>query len=180
MTYDFHGPWNSEANHPAPLHTENDKNIEFVIQYWLSKGASPGKICMGIPLYGRSWILSSNQTQPPAPASRPGTPGFYTDQKGLIAYYEICSLLKFPEWTIVKNDRSGVYTYSSLSHDWIGYDDINSVVLKTTYSMNKGLGGIMVWDISMDDFRGNCKQLENPITSAIAKTLKSNQMDSVE
>ena len=177
MTYDFHGSWNVEANYPAPLYTDDESNIDFIVQYWISKGASPMKICLGIPLYGRSWILSTNQTLPPAPASGAGTPGLYTDEEGLLAYSEICTLLKNPQWTVEADDQSGIYAYSTETAMWVGYDDVDTVVLKTKYAINRHLAGVMVWDVSMDDFRGSCEGVRNPLTSAIADTLNATHLN---
>ena len=72
MTYDMHGAgWEpSTADHHAPLYKRpweaDGNNVNFCVNYWISKGASPSKIVMGIPLYGQviyqSHIKNKNTT----------------------------------------------------------------------------------------------------------------------
>ncbi|MDR1981581.1 MAG: hypothetical protein LBQ39_08195 [Tannerellaceae bacterium] len=50
MSYDWHGPWNSEGQH-APFN-ESIQSIEF----WKKEmGAPAGKLTLGLPFYGYSW-----------------------------------------------------------------------------------------------------------------------------
>jgi hypothetical protein len=54
-------------------------------------GAPRHKLLVGIPFYGQSFTLGSKtNTEPGAPSSGPGRPGKYTNQPGMLAYYEIC------------------------------------------------------------------------------------------
>jgi chitinase len=175
MTYDMHGSWESQADNHAPLYKRSwettDNNVDYIINYWISKGASPSKINLGIPLYGRSWTLSSKQVNPPAPASGAGAAGTYTGEGGMLAYYEICGLIRDSGWTVVQDPKkqAGPYAYSGTS--WVGYDDVAMVTIKTQYALTKGLGGTMVWDISMDDFSNSCGEGKNPLMTAIWNTL---------
>jgi len=64
MTYDMHGAgWEkSTADHHAPLYKRSweadGNNVNFCVNYWISKGASRAKIVMGIPLYGQVCVYS--------------------------------------------------------------------------------------------------------------------------
>jgi chitinase len=54
-------------------------------------GADREKVIMGIPFYGQSYTLDTNdQNDVGAPAFGPGNPGEFTKQPGMMAYYEIC------------------------------------------------------------------------------------------
>jgi chitinase len=57
---------------------------------------------------------------------------------------------------------------------WVGYDDPDMAIAKTNYILGKGLGGVMLWDISMDDFQGISGEGPNPITNAIIQTISQN------
>lgn len=61
------------------------------------------------------------------------------------------------------------YTYSG--NQWIGYDDVESVALKVKYAVHEQIGGIMVWSIETDDFRGVCQQGKYPLLNTINKVL---------
>jgi hypothetical protein len=53
-------------------------------------GANREKLLVGIPFYGQSYTLASTNTMVGAPTSGPGNPGEYTQQPGMLAYYEVC------------------------------------------------------------------------------------------
>lgn len=60
--------------------------------YWSDKGAPAEKLMMGFPTYGRTFRLSTSDTNVGAPASGGGSPGAYTKQSGFLAYYEVNAL----------------------------------------------------------------------------------------
>lgn len=180
MTYDFHGSsWEpTKADHHSPLRKRSGEttnlNSDFAVNYWIGKGMPAAKINMGIPLYGQSWKLSSNVITPPASASGSAPAGPFTGQVGFLAYYEICNFVRTAGWQVVQDPSQaiGPYAVSQTSpKTWVGYDDPAMATLKTNYIKSKGLGGAMVWDISMDDFRNTCAAGANPVTTAIYKTL---------
>jgi chitinase len=54
-------------------------------------GADRDKVIMGVPFYGQSYTLENNdQNDVGAPAFGPGNPGEFTQQPGMLAYYEVC------------------------------------------------------------------------------------------
>lgn len=57
--------------------------------------------------------------------------------------------------------------YAFLNDQWIGYDDVKSVTIKSNYALDAGLGGVMVWSVETDDFRGSCGNGEYPLLAAI-------------
>ena len=53
MTYDMHGSWEPFTGHNAPLYPRADENadqktlnIDSVVKYWISNGASPSKLAI--------------------------------------------------------------------------------------------------------------------------------------
>ncbi|XP_057381178.1 chitotriosidase-1-like [Daphnia carinata] len=182
MTYDFHGAsWEpTVADHHSPLQKRSTDptnfNSNFAVNYWITKGMPASKINMGIPLYGMSWKLTSTTTTPPAPASGGGVAGPYTQTVGFLGYNEICSAVRSNGWQVVQDPSQaiGPYAVSQTSpKTWVGYDDPAMATVKTNYIKSKGLGGAMVWDISMDDFRNTCAAGANPILTAISNTLNT-------
>ncbi|XP_057381184.1 chitotriosidase-1-like [Daphnia carinata] len=182
MSYDFHGPsWEpTVADHHSPLRKRSTEttnlNTDFGVTNWISNGMPAAKINMGIPLYGMSWKLTSTTITPPAPASGGGVTGPYTGTPGFMAYYEICNAVRSNGWQVVQDPTQaiGPYAVSPTSpKTWVGYDDPAMAIVKSSYILSKGLGGAMVWDISMDDFQNTCVTGVNPIMTAISNTLNS-------
>lgn len=180
MTYDFHGAgWEpNAADHHSPLLKRSGEttnfNSDFAVTYWIGKGMPASKINMGIPLYGMSWKLTSNTITPPAPASGVGAAGPFTSTAGFLAYYEICSAVRSSGWQVVQDPTKaiGPYAVSPTSpKTWVGYDDPAMAIVKSKYILSKGLGGGMVWDISLDDFQNTCGAGANPVITAIYSTL---------
>uniref|UniRef100_A0A182JTE4 GH18 domain-containing protein n=1 Tax=Anopheles christyi TaxID=43041 RepID=A0A182JTE4_9DIPT len=136
MAYDYNGAWSNFTGHNAPLFAgpsdQNDfqrkLNVHHSINYWLGQGAPVAKLVLGVPAYGRTFTLANPAVNGlRATAEGPGLPGPYTQQYGYIAY-----------------------------HEWIGYDDSQSILEKCNYANSHQLAGMMVWAIDMDDFRGYC------------------------
>ena len=177
MAYDMHGSWELQVDHHAPLFKrpwdKTDLDVDFSVNYWMQKGMPASKINLGIPMYGRSWVLSSNQVDPPAPASGAGTAGPLTRESGFLAYFEICNFTRNAGWQ-VKTDPDhlqGPSAFSPSTRNWVGYDDVAMVIAKSKYVLSKGLGGVGVWDISMDDFTNTCGDGANPLITAVAQTI---------
>ncbi len=86
----MHGSWEPErADHHAPLGQrpgDENNNIRFVVDYFLNRGMTTGKINLGMPIYGRSWTLASNNVVPPCPANGVG----FGD--GFVAYNDIAAI----------------------------------------------------------------------------------------
>lgn len=177
MSYDMHGSWEPRADHHAPLNAtpgDNNVNIKAIVNYLLSQGMTAAKINLGIPMYGRSWSLASTTTVPPCPANGAGNTGDLTGVPGFLAYYEICRGINAGTWTKVVDpaDSIGPYAYTSSNPiQWVSYDDVKTVEMKSNYVVDSGLGGVMVWDISTDDFTNACGTGKNPLLTAISKTI---------
>lgn len=182
MAYDMHGPWEDTVDNHAPLYKRsweeaNDNNIDFIINYFIQKRMPASKINMGIPFYGKSWTLASTNTTIGAPGNGPGPAGPYTKEPGTLAYNEICAYVGNNGWTVVQDPekQTGPYAYSpgTSGQAWVGYDDADMVRVKTAYASGVGmsLGGVMIWELSNDDFGNLCGQGKNPLQRAIFETL---------
>ncbi|XP_006888040.1 PREDICTED: chitotriosidase-1 [Elephantulus edwardii] len=177
MAYDFHGTWGKVTGHNSPLYkrqgesgTAAEANVDFAVQYWLQKGAPANKLVLGMPTYGRTFTLaSSSNNGVGAPATGAGTPGPFTKEGGLLAYYEVCSSWKgAPDLRI--QDQKVPYTFKG--NQWVGFDDVESFKTKVSYLKQKGLGGAMVWALDLDDFSGSfCNQGRYPLIQTLRQEL---------
>ncbi|KAK3908023.1 Chitinase-like protein Idgf4 [Frankliniella fusca] len=191
MTYDFRTPERTpqEADYPAPLYYVHDRksyqNVDATVRRWLEHGTDAVKIIVGIPTFGRSWKLNAESGisgVPPVVADGPGDAGTVTKTPGIMAWQETCLLLHNSKVADVPNDRLlrrvgdpskrlGSYAYrlpkkSDETGLWVGYEDTESAGYKAAWVKNRGLGGIAVFDLSMDDPRGVCDGNKFPILRA--------------
>ncbi|RNA43942.1 acidic mammalian chitinase-like [Brachionus plicatilis] len=170
MSYDYHGSWDKNTGHNAPLYSPSTLNVDFTISYYIQLGFSAEKINLGLATYGRSFTLSDpNQNSVGSQISGPGIAQTFTREDGYSAYYEICS----KSWTKAYDSQSKVpYMYSG--NQWISYDDSDSLKQKVEYAKFKNLGGIMFWAIDLDDFSGSvCGQGRYPLINSAKENFLS-------
>ncbi|XP_069682894.1 acidic mammalian chitinase-like [Periplaneta americana] len=179
MSYDYHGSWDSVTGENAPLYAgpsdksdyQRNLNVDATIKHLISKGAPKQKLNLGMGTYGRSFTLSSaSNNGVGAPAKGAGRAGPYTQGSGMLGYNEICEQHKAGIWQQHWNgDQKAVYAISG--DQWVGYDNIASIKIKSEYIRNNGLGGAMVWAIDTDDFRNICGDGKYPLISTMKSVL---------
>jgi chitinase len=153
MTYDYHSgsgiahfnaPLHAAANDPTPFY-----NIDSTVALYRRGGVPAEKIVMGVPFYGRAYggvrggnggLFQPATVPPPEWASgldyRQLASRNLTAQ-GFTRFWH--AEAKVP-W--LHNDSLGVF---------ITYDDPESIALKADYVRERGLGGVMIWEIGGDD-----------------------------
>lgn len=95
----------------------------------VEKGLDKSKLVVGIPFFGRSFTLQYvNETDIGAPIKGPGREGFYTQQPGLLSYFEICDLVLNEGWHRDEDYSGSPYIVNG--DQWIGYDDMSSIARK--------------------------------------------------
>ncbi|KAF5298457.1 hypothetical protein FQR65_LT01236 [Abscondita terminalis] len=172
-----------------------DENGNYLVQYWLHKGCPNNKLIYGIPTFGRSWKMSKDSGLSGVPPidhiKGAGEAGIHTKEEGLLSYEEVCVLLSNPqhlqnslrkvgdptgkyanEW--IRSDvtnRYGTYAFklpdkSGHGGMWVAYEDPLTAENKASYARSKGLGGIAIVDLTLDDFRGTCSGNKYPILRA--------------
>lgn len=174
MAYDFHGQWDHKTGINAPLYTYPGNSVNFyadyAVKHWIKRGAKSEKIVLGVPCYGQSFTLSNAANHGlNAPSSGGGQAGPFTRAAGTLSYYEICDKIKKQGWTVVKNAQYGPYAYKG--NQWVSYDDVETMSIKSKYIRDTKLAGTMIWALDMDDFRGSCGEGKYPLLSALNKGL---------
>ncbi|XP_034652817.1 acidic mammalian chitinase [Drosophila subobscura] len=161
MTYDFHMALDGYLGLNAPL-----PEVTESIDYWLAQGAPAEKLILGIGFYGHSYQMSdASQNWPGAACIGPGTAGVYTRENGFMGYHEIC----LNNWQTVFDQETGA-PYAFQGDQWIGYDNPESIQLKMKLVESRNLGGVMMWSIETDDFRGLCGE-SYPLLKTINRAL---------
>ena len=78
--------------------------------------------------------------------------GNFTGLPGFLSYYEICQNLKSNDWEEVWLDE-GKVPYAYGDGDWVGYNNIDSIIYKVDMARSYGIGGLMWWSPDLDDFK---------------------------
>lgn len=177
MTYDLHGSYDGVTGQNAPLYASSidsdlSLNVDASIKAWISSGAAPEKLILGIGVYGRTFTLSSSSNNKlGASVSNAGNAGPYTAEAGMLGYNEICELIKTGGWTEVWDDQQKV-PYIFKDNQWIGFDNQKSVGIKSQYAIDMKLGGAMIWSLETDDFSNVCGSGKYPILQTINNVLQ--------
>ncbi|CAD0194110.1 unnamed protein product [Chrysodeixis includens] len=188
--YDFETPDRNpkEADYATPLNAPQNRNpllnADAVVNYWLQAGAPAQKLILGVPTYGRTWKLDADSEiagVPPLHADGPGEAGPYTKIEGLLSYPEVCAKLINPNHqkgmrphlrkVTDPSKRFGTYAFrlpddSGEGGMWVSYEDPDTAGQRASYVKAKGLGGVSIVDLSLDDFRGLCTGDKYPILRA--------------
>ncbi|UJR15986.1 hypothetical protein I4U23_002905 [Adineta vaga] len=178
MTFDLYGPWDEKTGVSAPLYhqpyqaeSESIRNVDGLVKLWLSLGVPREKILIGIPTFGRSFTLTSSQKGLHAPVNGPGYPGRYTKTRGFLSYFEICEKQRLKSWQKVWLDAEKAW-YMTSGDQWIGYEDVDSAILKAQYAKGEQLAGVFIWSVDNDEFSGFfCNTEPFPITRQVFATL---------
>ncbi|KAF5293050.1 hypothetical protein FQR65_LT11042 [Abscondita terminalis] len=171
MAYDMHSSTDNRTGENSPLRSNDTVNVEYGVKSWISKGAKPSKIVLGIGAYGKSFTLADRNDHGIGAASiGPGQPGPYSKAKGTLYHYEVLELIRRSGWTREwSNEQVVPFAYDN--DQWVGYDDVESVATKVDFAKNQGLGGLMLWSVDMDDPRGIAGE-KFPLTRAIISQLE--------
>ncbi|CAK9817594.1 Probable chitinase 2 [Anthophora quadrimaculata] len=165
MAYDYHGSWDKMVLPNAPLKSLDDHSVEETLKYLLNKDAPPSKLVLGLPMYGRTFVLKNKLNSPEeSPIGKAteldGFKGPYTGQNGFMGYNEICEeLVNNPEKWKSKWDDNSETPYAINDDRVIVFDNPRSLKAKVEYAMKLNLSGVMSWSIDTDDFKGICAQL---------------------
>lgn len=177
--YDLRGPWGGVADvhstlkrRPHDLDYFYTFNIEDGVDSWVSHGCRANQIVLGLPVYGRAYTLqNAADTAPGSRATGPGETGPFTNDPGLLGYFELCEKFKDANWT-VEVDRTAQCPYAYRGKQWVGYENEQSLEEKSKWVTAKGLAGIYVYTLDMDDYRGKCGE-PYPLVRSLHKFIKN-------
>ncbi|XP_063853755.1 probable chitinase 10 isoform X2 [Scylla paramamosain] len=174
MSYDFHGNWEPTVGHPSPLLPQPGRhphyNVQGAVDHLIKRGARPDQIVMGLPFYGVSWSLADQGAgQTRAAATGEGRAGLHFATQGKMSYYEICLAKMEGGW---QDTRGAGGSYMHKDDLWVAYDDPQTLKKKAEYANMRGLAGVMIWDITTDDFGNYCQEGRNPLITAVANALQ--------
>jgi chitinase len=143
MTYDYHGEWSDHSGHNSPLYScdgDNCGSWQDSFLYHLSRGVPREKLLLGLAFFGRSFDC----------------PGFYqTFQRSLQYGYDEVVELKDSGWSFFWDDCAQVpFLQKPDKTVVLSYDDERSVALKCGYVKENQAAGVIIWELTQDDDRG--------------------------
>jgi chitinase len=149
MSYDYYEPGEepTTGNHsplykdPAdPRHVSTDASV----RAFEAAGVPARKIVVGVPFYGHVW-----QNVPPEHHGlfQPGT----RVPNAFATWQTIAGTMLNQGYTRYWDSAASVpYLYSDQQHQFVSYEDPQSLSLKAAYVRQQGLGGIMFWEYNGD------------------------------
>ncbi len=159
MTYDYHGVWSDHSGHNSPLYScagDACGSWHDSFLYHTSRSIPREKLLLGMAFFGRSF----------------DSPDFYQPFRRSLQYgYDEIGELKDSGWVslwddcahvpfLQKPDKSGV----------LSFDDERSIALKCRYVLETGAAGVIIWELTHDNDRG-----ESTLLKRVGETFRKGQ-----
>ena len=146
MSYDLVHGFSTRTGHHTPLYSTEDQlfSADWGVKQLLERGVPKEKIIIGAAFYGRFW------EDVPDVNNRLYQPGKYLESQ---SFSTIENLLETDSafqyfWDDI---AQAPYLYNAEKKLFATYDNRASVELKTQYAMDEKIGGIMFWELSLDE-----------------------------
>jgi chitinase len=168
MTYDYAGDWTSFAGHNSPLFGSSRepgrgrRSIESTMKYLVEERKLPAnRLAVGLALYGRGFSVAEP----------------YAATKGIVKkripngdYSNVHKLLNEQKWTRIWDDETKTpWLIAPDKSVVIGYDDAQSIALKTEWARKQGFKGVFFWQIAGDRLPDGSNPLQEASKKAIGK-----------
>jgi chitinase len=167
MGYSYHA-----ADYPGTL-TAHDSNLysdpdepllprfyhvsdNEAVEYLTYRGVPTEKLLLGVPAYFSAYggvVAPAGSDGLYQPFDRSQTIAYDLGSKGVGSYRAAQRLLGSgfaAHRQLIGGKLSAVYAYSASQHQWISYDDPDSIAAKADYVKARHLGGMMMWEIAED------------------------------
>ncbi|MDH3650636.1 MAG: glycoside hydrolase family 18 protein, partial [Saprospiraceae bacterium] len=147
MCYDYYTSGPTAGHHSnlyPPEDYDQDRSAQKDLNNFIQAGVPPHKLVLGIPFYGRSWIVQNPEkhgiNQPRDSVLRGGGYTFIKDslvnKKGFVRYWDQAA--------------QAPYLFNDERRQLIVFDDEESVRIKCAYVKEHQLAGVMFWQYMSD------------------------------
>ncbi|KAI9712955.1 MAG: hypothetical protein M1812_006702 [Candelaria pacifica] len=188
MAYDLHGAW--DANVPTlgsiiRPQTDLREITNDTVPLWFDK-LTPSKVNLGLAYYGRGFTVPDPKCAYPGCAfSGPSKAAPCTNQAGvmsnrgklifqsarvlnlLIQRLEISQIIA-SKGLYVELLKDPAIKMISWDDQWIGFDDADTIALKTSFANSVCMGGTMIWSVDFDSGAGSGDTPSPPSNSTSA------------
>lgn len=146
MNYDFHTGASDTVGHHSNLYPSrtSQRSAHRGVTDFIRAGVPAEKIVMGLPFYGRSWIMQDSTNhgieRVPKSVAKSGGYTFIKDslvnRNGFRRYWDA--------------DAQSPYLFNDQTNQLVVYDDEESVKVKCEYVRKNNLAGVMFWEYEDD------------------------------
>jgi hypothetical protein len=155
MAYDLHGTWENRTGHMAAMWGDPaGYDIETAVEAYLAAGVPSEKIVLGFPLYTRAWKGVTDGGDGGYGAAATGAaPGSFVDSPGIYDYKDLLARTRSGTsgWDLYWDDNAqAAYLFDAATGIWSSFETPGTVALKAGWAQERGLGGMMFWDLSGD------------------------------
>ncbi|KAH9514440.1 Chitinase-3-like protein 1 [Bulinus truncatus] len=171
-TAKFRNGRESTIGHFSPLYGDyrvrtDPSSVDFAARYWQLLGAPKRKINIGVALSGVAYKIDKPYMHYIGSAARgPGEAGEFTNVAGTLSYFEVCQYLN--AGASVYRSRDQEVPHLVHDHEWVGFEDSQSLQAKVRYVLENQFGGLAIWSIDLDDYSGEyCGTVSYPLLAAI-------------
>lgn len=163
MTYDYYGAGSKLMGHHTGLFAaaaaaNNGRSADDAVQYLLTRGVPPGKVTLGVAMYGRGW-QDVNGVTGNNPFSGSATASISEGAAGFLNYQQLeANFIGGPEADGANGFLVGWDDTAKASYIWnpetntlISLDTPRSVRAKGAYILQHQLAGMFAWEIAADN-----------------------------
>ncbi|MDB6121676.1 MAG: chitinase [Pedosphaera sp.] len=180
MTYDLSGPytgwvtWFNAPLYDGGYHFASTGSLvpsaDGMVNACIAAGVAPGKLGIGIAFYGWLWSGGSGTSTGGAALPRQNwttapiatQPTYNT----IISTYYQTNLYHWD--TIAQSAYLSIDGVGSSNDRFISYDDQRTCQSKVSYARNRGLGGVMIWQLAQDHLPNQPDPLLQAVKQAMA------------
>jgi chitinase len=160
MTYNLSGPWSGwitwhnaaiyDAGYIFPTTGKPVPSANGLVDQYINAGVDASKLGIGIAFFGHVW--SGGTGTPTGGVTAPGQSWVVApDVQSYVPYHEIMDTYYQPQYyrwdSAAQASYLSIDSLGSTNDKFISYDDETSCVEKIQYVKEKGLGGIMVFEL---------------------------------
>lgn len=148
MTYDFLvPPGDGVAGHHANLYASRpdpgEQSADRAVREFLAAGVPAHKLVLGVPFYGRAWTMAEGEG--------PSGPGTAPRDRIETSYGALAAALQQGAFVRRFDARAQApYLWDGARRLFVSYDDPESLALKAAYVRQRGLRGMMFWQLGDD------------------------------
>uniref|UniRef100_A0A182PEJ9 Chitinase n=1 Tax=Anopheles epiroticus TaxID=199890 RepID=A0A182PEJ9_9DIPT len=175
MAFNLHHYWDGKTGHQSPLYAsgkettlyETQLNVDAIVTGWIAEGAPASKLVLGVTSTANIMKLyASTDYGIGARTAGRGDMGQYTTTEGFMSYPELCAERSKSGWETVL-DRTQQSFYATNRLQWASFEDIQTVQLKGSYIITRGLAGMAMYDMANDDVKNVCGKGSYPLLNAV-------------
>ncbi len=180
MTYDLSGPWDGwvtwfnspvyDGGYRFPSTGGLVPSCDGMVTAVANAGIPLSKVGVGVAFYGYVWTGGTGTTNGGVAAPRQSWTTAPTAVQA--SYNSIMSTYYQPsryQWDVAAQAAYLAIDNSGSSTDrFISYDDTRTCQAKVSFARNRGLGGIMIWELAQDHTASQIDPLLNAIKTAMA------------